>query len=108
MPWVNHPRLIVAKSKYDDAEIPSRYSVRIARHTWGKIAGVPMSTPVMPTADGATAFNTTQYATDTAKTVTGSHSGNARLRTNITIKAIIAISMFAFEISIGRLCVVIA
>jgi hypothetical protein len=80
----------------------------MARHTCGKIAGVPMSTPVIPTADGATAFNTTQYAAVTAKTVTGNHNGSARLRTSITIKAMIAISMFAFEISIGKLRVLIA
>ena len=108
MPWVNQPKLIDAKSKYDEGETPSRYSVRIARHTWGKIAGVPMSTPVIPTADGATAFNTTQYTTVTEKTVTGSHNGSARLRTSITINAMIAISMFVFEISIGRLRVLIA
>ena len=108
MPWVNHPRLIDAKSKYDDGETPSRYSVRIARHNCGKIAGVPMSTLVIPTTDGATALNTMQYAAVDEKTVTGSHNGKALLRTSITIKAMIAISMFAFEISIGKLRVLIA
>jgi hypothetical protein len=54
------------------------------------------------------AFNTTQYAAVTAKTVTGNHNGSALLRTSITIKAMIAISMFAFETNIGRLCVLSA
>lgn len=107
-PWVNHPTLIDVSKRYDEVDIPRRYWVRMARHTCGKIAGVPTSMPVIPTTDGATTLNTTQNSTVTPNTVTGIQRGNARLRTNMTIKAMIAISIFAFEINIGVLSVLIA
>ena len=99
---------IEASSTLDMTETPKRYLVRSARHTCGKIAGVPITTPARPITVGEMNAKVTQNAPVATATSTGCQSGIAFLRTSITINAMMASSMLMFDRIIGTLSVVIA